>query len=234
MIRLRGTTILLAIITLGAVFLFISSTGAVVLDTSTDPITDGVALQPGDNPYTYLDDDGELVIDVTEDNPNLDGGGVNPDGFVAEDALFYVAYDANTTGEVWIEHDSKAVTFVVDGKSIENGKDPLFLTPEDEAVPVGVEVDTRVIDVVPGNRLVDEITVHAQPAEPEAIPDDGLSGGAEDDDDASEPTVTVESPEETTRRVEVKSVAPNDKTEIDLSDLHVGGPSIRLDELSFV
>ncbi|WP_281194182.1 DUF1102 domain-containing protein [Halorubrum sp. F4] len=240
---LRGSTTLLVLVILGTITLILS-TGAVVLDGPTDPITDEVALQPGDNPYTYLDEEGELVVDVSEDNPNLDAGGVNPDAFAAEDALFYVVYDANATAEVWIEHDSKAVTFVARGEPIESGENPLLLTPEDEAVPVGVEVDTRIVDVVPGDRVLDGITVHARPAEPEAITrsgggagtdeDDGGEDGDDDDDDSSGPTVTVASPEPTARQVEVYSVAVNDDTEVDLADLRVGDPSIRLDGLSFV
>ncbi|MFC5134028.1 MULTISPECIES: DUF1102 domain-containing protein [Haloferacaceae] len=249
MTRTRGSATVLLLVAAATLALIVSS-GAVVLDGPTDPITDEVALQPGDNPYTYLDEDGELVVDVTEDNRNLDAGGVNPDAFVAEDTLFYVVYDANATAEVWIEHDSKAVTFVARGEPIESGEDPLLLTPEDEAVPVGVEVDTRIVDAVPGDRVLDEISVHARPAEPEAITqddggagtdgDDGGDGDGGDDEsgdedgDSSGPTVTVESPEPTARQVEVYSVAVNDETEVDLSGLHVGGPSVRLDGLSFV
>lgn len=179
----RGSATLLVLVVLVATALVVS-TGAVVLDGPTDPLTDEVALQPGDNPYTYLDEDGELAIDVTEDNPNLSAGGVNPDAFAAEDELFYVVYDGNETAEAWIEHDSQAVTFVVDGEPIESDEEPLLLTPEDERVAVGVEVDTRVVDVVPGDRLIDDITVHARPAEPEAIPQDegGSDGDGEDDD----------------------------------------------------
>lgn len=95
---------------------FVVSSGAVVLDGPIDPITDGVALQPRDNPYTYLDDDGEFVIDVAEDNPNSDAAGVDPDAFVAEDALFYVVSEANTITEMWIEHDSDTEIFATNSE----------------------------------------------------------------------------------------------------------------------
>lgn len=167
----RESTRFLTLAATVVIALLTVSTGAVVINDPSDPLTDEVALQPGENPYTYLNENNELTIDVTEDNPNLDGGGVNPDAFAAQDPLFYIVYDANTTAEAWIEHDSKAVTFVVDGESIESAEDPLLLTPERERVPVGVEVDTRIVDVVPGDRLINGITVHARGAEPEMTTD---------------------------------------------------------------
>ncbi|OYR52211.1 hypothetical protein DJ71_28305, partial [Halorubrum sp. E3] len=91
------------------------STGAVVLDGPTDPITDDIALQPGDNPYAYLDEDGELAIDISEDNPRIDAEGVNVDAVTTQDALFYITYDGNASAEAWIEHEGVGVTFVVDG-----------------------------------------------------------------------------------------------------------------------
>ena len=51
------------------------------LDEPADRIDDDVALHPGDNPYTYLNEDDEFTVDVTEDNPHIDGDGVNPDAF---------------------------------------------------------------------------------------------------------------------------------------------------------
>ena len=77
----RGTSTVLLAIGLAAALLLVASTGTVVLDEPADRIDDDVALQPGDNPYTYLNEDDELTVDVTEDNPHIDGDGVNPDAF---------------------------------------------------------------------------------------------------------------------------------------------------------
>ncbi|WP_066411235.1 DUF1102 domain-containing protein [Halorubrum aethiopicum] len=244
--RARGSTTLLVLVVLGATAL-IFSTGAAFVDGPADRLNDEVALQPGDNPYTYLDENGELVIDVTEDNPRLDAGGVNVDALTVEDDLFYVLYNGSEPAEVWIEHDSQAVTFVIEGQPAESGEDPALLTSEDETVPVGVRVDTRVADLMPGDRIIDEISVHARPAEPEAITqegggsdgdgDDGDGDDGDDDDedgDPSDPTVLVDSPDPTARQVEVYSVAVEEETEVDLEGLEMGDPAIRLDRLSFV
>ncbi|MFC5279779.1 hypothetical protein ACFPM1_13575 [Halorubrum rubrum] len=240
----RGSTTLLVLVVLGATAL-IFSTGAAFVDGPTDPLNDEVALQPGDNPYTYLDEEGELVVDATGDNPNLDSGGVNVDALTVEDDLFYVVYNGSDPAEVWIEHDSQAVTFVIEGQPAESGEDPALLTSEDERVPVGVRVDTRVADLMPGDRIIEEISVHVRPAEPEAITQEGDGGNGDgddddgdedddDDDDDSGPTALVDSPEPDAREVEVYSVAAEEETAVDLEGLRVGGPAVRLDRLSFV
>ena len=77
----RGTSTVLLATGIAAALLLVASTGAVVFDEPADQLSDDVALQPGDNPYTYLDEDDELTVDVTEDNPHIDGDGVNPDAF---------------------------------------------------------------------------------------------------------------------------------------------------------
>ncbi|SMO45463.1 hypothetical protein [Halorubrum cibi] len=217
----------------------VTSTGAVVLDGPTDPLNDDVALQPGDNPYTFLDEDGELVVDVTEDNPRLDTGGVNVDAVSVEDDLFYVVYNGSEPAEVWIEHDSQAVTFVIEGQPAESDGEPALLTSEDEIVPVGVRIDTRVADLMPGDRVLDEVSVHARPAEPQAMTQEGGGSGGDgddgDDDDASsDPTVFVDSPAPDAREVEVYSVAVGSETAVDLEGLEMGDPAVRLDRLSFV
>ena len=186
MVRVRGSVIVSAAAVLGFVLLLVSSTGAVVFDGPTDTINDEVALQPGDNPYTYLDENGELVIDVSDDNSRLDAEGVNADALTIEDELFYVVYNGSEPAEVWIEHDSKAVTFVIKGQPAETAEDPALVTAEDETVPVGVRVDTRVADLLPGDRVLDEITVRARPADPEAIEPQTEANGDDEDGDGSE------------------------------------------------
>ncbi len=238
MLRVRGSVIVSAAAVLGFVLLLVSSTGAVVFDGPTDPITDDVALQPGDNPYAYLDENDELAIDVTEDNPRIDAEGINVDTLATQDPLFYITYDGNATAEAWIEHEGTGVTFVVDGEPVESPERAVRLTPADDAVPVGVRIDTRVAGVVPGDRLIDEISVHARPADPRAIESeanrDSEDGDERGDGDDDGPAVQVDSPAPDVREVAVESVAVNEPTAVDLDGLRVGGSAIRLDRLSFV
>lgn len=234
----RGSTTFLALAAVAVTVLLAISTGAVVLDQPTDPITDDVALQPGDNPYAYLDENDELAIDITEDNPRIEHDGVNVDAFAAQEALFYITYDGNATAEAWIEHEGTGVTFVVDGEPVESPERAVLLTPEDNAVPVGVRIDTRVAGVVPGDRLIDEISVHARVAEPEE-PSGGESpsdDGDEDDDPSptTGPIVSVDRPSPSVREVTLRSVGGGEETAVDLRGLRVGDPAILLDRLTFV
>ena len=224
----RGTSTVLLAIGLAAALLLVASTGAVVLDEPADRIDDDVALHPGDNPYAFLDENDELTIDVTEENPRIDADGVNPDAFSAQRALFYVTFDGDTRAEAWIDHDAEAVTFTVDGEPVKSREDAARLTPENDAVAVGVEVDTRIVDAVPGDRLIDSISVHAEVAEepPTDGPGDGASG--------SPPFVTTEEPAPDVREFELLSVVGGGDTELDLTGMHVGHDWIRLDRLSFV
>ncbi|OYR62884.1 DUF1102 domain-containing protein [Halorubrum ezzemoulense] len=229
----RGSTTLLITISLGAVVLLVVSSGAVVLDQPSDPLNDEVALQPGDNPYAYLDENDELAVDITENNSNLDNEGVNPDTFAAQETLFYITYDGNQSAEAWIDHEGTGVSFIVDGEPIESESNAIRLTSEKDTVSVGVEVDTRVAEVAPGDRLIDEISVHARPANSEAIGDADNDANSDGDDDPGTVT-TVESPESTARNVEILSLAAGVETEVDLRQLHVGDPAVRLTDLMFV
>ncbi|OSO98496.1 hypothetical protein B9H04_10445 [Halorubrum ezzemoulense DSM 17463] len=234
----RASTSFLALAAVAVTVLLAVSTGAVVLYQPIDPITDDVALQPGDNPYAYLDEGGELAIDITEDNPRIEHDGVNVGAFAAQEALFYITYDGNATAEAWIEHKGTGVTFVVDGEPVESPERAARLTPENDAVPVGVRIDTRVAGVVPGDRLIDEISVHARAAEPEEPPygenPSGDGGEADDPSLTTDPIVSVARASPSVREVTLRSVVGGDETAVDLRGLRVGDPAIRLDRLTFV
>jgi len=92
---------------------------------------------------------------------------VSTGAVAAQDALFYINYDGNGTAEAWIEHEGTGVTFVVDGGPVESPERAARLTPKDETVPVGIRIDTRVAEIAPSDRLIDEISVHARVTEPE-------------------------------------------------------------------
>lgn len=172
-----------------AVTALVISAGAAIVDGPADRIDDGASLQPGDDPYTHPDEDGELVIDVTESNPRLDA--VNVDALTIEDGLFYIVRNGSEPAAVRIEHDSPDVTFVVGGDPVEGDKDPAIATPDGGPVPMGIKVDTRVVDLMPGDRVIDGISAHARPADPETVTQggDGNDGNRSNDDErAAEPT----------------------------------------------
>ncbi|MWV64036.1 hypothetical protein GRS48_04245 [Halorubrum sp. JWXQ-INN 858] len=190
----RGSPSILLALAAVAVALLLVSTGATVFDQPADRIDDRVALQPApDNDYTYLDGDGELVIDVTGDNPYLDADGVNVNALTAVDPLFYVTYDGDAYADVWIDHGEfkGAVTFTIDGHSAASAGEPVRLTPDHDRVPVGVAVDTRVAEVVAGDRLSGTVSVHALPADeresdPYPTDDPAVDAAAADDGDGDD------------------------------------------------
>ena len=49
---------------------------------------------------------------------------IHTDAFVVENDLFHVVYNGSKPAEVWIEHDSKTVTFVARGKPTESADAP--------------------------------------------------------------------------------------------------------------
>ena len=227
MARSRAVATAAVVVGLAAAVLLVASTGATILDGPSDPISDDVALQPGENPYTYLDENDELVVDITEENPRIDADGVNPDAFSAQRALFYITYDGDDHANAWIDHDAEAVTFTVDGEPVESREDAARLTPDDDAVAVGVEVDTRIVDAVPGDRLIDSISVHAEtPSDDDSTTES--AGGS------SGPVVTMTEPSPDARTFDLRAVVGGADTELDLAGMHVGGDWIRLDRLSFV
>ena len=227
MARSRAVATAAVVVGLAAAVLLVASTGATILDGPSDPISDDVALQPGENPYTYLDENDELVVDITEENPRIDADGVNPNAFSAQRALFYITYDGDDHANAWIDHDAEAVTFTVDGEPVESREDAARLTPENDAVAVGVEVDTRIVDAVPGDRLIDSISVHAEtPSDDDSTTES--AGGS------SGPVVTMTEPSPDARAFDLRAVVGGADTELDLAGMHVVGDWIRLEALSFV
>lgn len=84
----------------------IFTTGAAVVDGPADTFADDdLAVQPADGPngnYAYLNDDDEIVVDISASNPNLgpDFEGVNPDALAAADGVFEITYTADEYARV--------------------------------------------------------------------------------------------------------------------------------------
>lgn len=163
------------------------ATGAAVVDDA-DTVADGnLAVQPADGPngnYAYLNDDDEIVVDVSASNPNLapDFEGVNPDALASADGVFTITYTADEYARVWIDHPEGNVTFVADGTSIEGRSNSVTLGPN-ETVAVGLRVDAR--GAAAGTTLGgDDFDLRAEIAEPERV-GTTATGGADDGGGAS-------------------------------------------------
>jgi len=152
----------------------IFTTGAAVVDGPADTFADDdLAVQPADGPngnYAYLNDDDEIVVDISASNPNLgpDFEGVNPDALAAADGVFEITYTADEYARVWIDHPGENVTFTADGKSFEGRDNNVTLAPN-ESVAVGLSLDAR--GEVAGTQLgADEFSIRGEVAEPESVP----------------------------------------------------------------
>lgn len=216
------------------------STGAVPLfDGQTDPIADDVELAPSDSPngkYAYLDNEGELVVDLSAANPNLDGDGVNPDSVTAIDDVFRVRYNGSQYANVWLTHESDAVTFYARGDAIESRSSSVTLGPN-ESVGVGLRVDTTGEEA---DGLIEDITVRATIAESEDASDSVDEGDSDGTLSVSEVSrdavprlkINVTKPQAGVRHVVIENLRPGTEVDIDLEQLPVAG-NVTLDGVRF-
>ncbi|WP_178916365.1 hypothetical protein [Natronomonas gomsonensis] len=168
--------------------------------------TDVLDLEPaGEGTYTQIDDEtGEIQIILTEENPNLNAGGVNNDALTDIGPVFTVKniLEQQSNATVWISHDSDAVEFYVPGEgTVESQADGVFMQPGDSET-IAMRVDTRETDEI----TLDSINVMAV-LDPEV--ETGSSGGdgdyqfssvgdsGDDDDSGTETPDSTETDTET-------------------------------------
>jgi len=147
--------------------LVLSSSAVPVLNGGTDHVHEDILVSPHPGPngdYAYLSgEDDELVVDLTDANPNITGEGINPNGTTHLSDVFTVHYNGSRYVHVWITHGSDDVTFRVEGQTIQSQAGNVTLEPG-ETVDVGLTVDTTG-ETTDG--LVDHMIIHARIAEPE-------------------------------------------------------------------
>ena len=232
---------------LAAPLALLALTGALVFPSAavpfslsqSDAITQDVTLAPTAAPngdYAYLDENDEVVVDLTASNPNLagDAEGVNPDGVTTLANVFRIHYNGTHYAHIWITDESEAVTFTIDGEPIDSEANNVTLGPNQSAA-VGVVVDTTGDG---GDGLIDDMQVHAAVAEPEDV--DGAStdsGGAvqstgDGGDDVSDDdiggasnsggtAIQVFAPSLTERSVTVANALTEDLTTVDLGGIPI-------------
>jgi hypothetical protein len=212
------------------------ATGAAVVDGPADTFADDrLAVQPVEGPngaYAYLNDDDEIVVDVSASNPKLpaDFEGVNPGALASAEGVFTITYTADESARVWIEHENPNVTFVADGGSIEGESNAVSLGPN-ESVAVGLEVDAR--DAVAGTRLGgDAFDIRAELVEPESAPAVDPGDGGDDADAGGGAATTVRRPSATRREFEGSDLAAGDLTRFDAVAMPIAGDNVTLDRVT--
>jgi|GEM_PF-232494 len=212
------------------------ATGATVLSGPADTLADDrVAIQPvEDTPYAFLDDDDELVIDVTGAAFD-DAEGVNTNAVTGFSEVFEITYTADEFAEVWIETENdSAVTFTANGDSFETESNNVTLGPN-ETVAVGFSIDTRDATALPADIHEEDFSVHANVKEPEADADSESDdagaddvGGSDDSDDGSSTTVEGTGDE---RSVSVANLDGGETAVVDLGGMELDGANVSLDRL---
>lgn len=218
----------------------IFTTGAAVIDGEADTLADDrVAIQPAAGPngdYAYLNDDDEIVVDVSPTNPNLsaDFEGVNVGSTGRIGDVFTITYTANETADVWIEHEGENVTFVTDDGPVETESNAVTLGPNG-SVSVGLQFDTRGAE--PNTRLgADEFAIHANVTDPDSDPDSSStagqeSAGAADEDTEATPSVTVSRPSPSERSLEATGLGSDDTVGFETDRVRIDQANVTLDHL---
>jgi len=169
---------------------FVVATGASISGPADTIADDRVSIQPGaDTDYAYLDADGELVLDFTAANPNLDadGEGVNLYAFTGFSDLFTITYTADEPANVWItygDEDDDQLTFTVDGQPIDD-ENNVTLT-QHQSISVGLTINTTETNIMTGQIFEDEFSIHAEPLHTESDDDSGTDDGQADGDNGDD------------------------------------------------
>lgn len=206
--------------------LVISSGGVPISDVSeTDEIADDVhvAPHPGANSgYAYLDASGELVVDLSVSNPNLDGQGPNRATTTIDD-VFVISHTGSESDtkpvRVWIDHDVEGVTFHTHGEPIESRSDGVVLAP-DEAASVGVRVNGSAVD----GRIHETFTIGTERAERTAASARRSCSSS----------VDVRMHRDDARATISASVCPDEPVDVELDGITLGDRSVTLDRIEFV
>ena len=167
---------------------------------------------PGANgAYAALDADGQIAIDLTSNNPNVDGEGVPPEAFTGIDDVLRLEYTGDEQTTVWLESDEARITFYTDDGAIDGAEDAVTLGPG-ESIDVGFSVDSEGLSA--GDRLVSSISIRADGAS--TGPSPSIPGSC------APAAIDVGTPDELTRSVAITNVQPCHPERVDLHSLPIG------------
>lgn len=165
--------IVVVIVVAGVVGMATIATGAGVpvasfaLDTPTgddgpvDRMAADLSITPHPGPngaYAYLNENDRIRIDLTETNPALSGGGVNPGSTTDIDDVFVITYTGEESVTVGIEHTDQAVDVTFrsdDGQDLSEFVE--LDAAERHSVSVGLEVDATAVDAGTRDSITFEI-----------------------------------------------------------------------------
>lgn len=171
----------------------------------TDEIPDAdLSIQPADSPngvFAVINEDEEIEVQLTEDNPRTEIKGVQDDTVTTLDTIFTVTYTGDHYSRVWITDEIDAVHFYNETNAsnrIDSRETGVVLAPN-ESVRVGLFVNTKGDNDVAS---IEDFTIHAETADPRNEEESV-------DPDPSPPTPPVA---ETTTPTEVKTPPDGNET----------------------
>lgn len=189
-------SIALLLFSLFFTFTFLVSTSGA--DVVSHHETNVIELEPaGEGTYTLtVEASGEIQIVLTEENPHVDGDGLNDDAVTDVGPVFTVenVLERRHEATVWIDHDGDHVGFYVPGEgTIESQEEAVQLQPG-ESTTVALRVDTRGTDEVTLESIAVLATLKPAIGSPtESARPDKARGPAED----TEAPTASETPTET-------------------------------------
>jgi hypothetical protein len=201
---------------------------------TADRVAQDVYLSPADDPngaYAEYDEDGEVVVDLTAANTDVEGEGLNADSVTHIDDVLELRYNGSRYAHVWLTHESEDVTFYADGHPVQSESNNVTLGPN-QSLSVGLRVDTRG-ETTDG--FLDDVTIHAKVADPEDV-DPGpvaVGGGA---GSSGDPAIVLRRPNASARLATVVGAPDGEPTTLDLDALSVcrEGDGLTLDEATVV
>ncbi len=198
---MTSTRVLLAV-AFGFACLLAVSTGATIVTEETDErdqLDEDLVAYPHPGPngvYAHLEG-GEMVLDLTAENPDLEGDGVPAGAETGIDDVFVLENDGDEPLEVFLESDQKHIEYYTTEGAIDVEEGAVALE-ENETVSVGVAVDTTGLEA--GDEITDVFDVESRVAESEStgsgsddwsLPEVGIEVSDTDDGDGQDTELTV-------------------------------------------
>jgi hypothetical protein len=176
-----------------------------------------VELSPADGPhgdYAVLNEDGEIELLLSEENPYIDHEGVLGGSETSIPRVFNITYTGTDSVRVWLTDDTDAIRFFhgADHTDSIEGEGNRVTLDADETVSVGLWIDSSDAEDV---ERVDSFEVHAR------LPDSGGSGDDDnDDDDGDDRRSTTETTTVTTVTFEAENSDDGDTDGDDGDDVN--------------
>lgn len=181
-------------IALAGITLVVSTGATVVVDDAAerDHLSADLVAYPDPGPngvYATIDDEGELAIELTEENPSIEADGVPSGGVNDVDDVFRLENEGSAPLTVWLESREERLGYHTGEGSIDDADGAVTIHPN-ESVAVGFTLDARGLEA--GDRVTDVFAIHTAVADVEPAEASGAGGVSSDAPDLSVSEIRTE------------------------------------------